>query len=108
MLVTSIVRRNFTPDGRIVRDSPVPYVEAVRNLAAEKKVPLIDLYDLTLKQAEALGPAGAAELDARDKDGKPDHTHLGPKGRQEIGAIAAREFVGLEPALRPYCTGGAK
>jgi lysophospholipase L1-like esterase len=108
VLVTSIVRRNFTPDGRIVRDSPVPYVEAVRNLAAEKKVPLIDLYDLTLKRAESLGPAGAAELDALDKDGKSDHTHLGPKGRQEIGAIAAREFVSLEPALRPYCTGGSK
>jgi lysophospholipase L1-like esterase len=101
VLVTSIVRRNFTPDGKIVRDSLAPYVEAVRAVAAEKHVPLIDLYDLTLKQAEALGPAGCEDIDGRDKEGKRDHTHLGPKGRQEIGAMAARELVNLQPALRP-------
>jgi lysophospholipase L1-like esterase len=101
VLVTSIVRRNFTPDGKIKADSLAPYVEAVRSLAAEKKVPLIDLYTLTREQAEKLGPAGCAEIDARDKDGKPDHTHLGPKGRQEIGAIAARELVKVESVLRP-------
>jgi hypothetical protein len=43
----------------------------VRELAAEKQVLLIDLYDLTLRQAEALGPQGCLEIDARDKEGKP-------------------------------------
>jgi lysophospholipase L1-like esterase len=101
VLVTSIVRRNFTPDGKIVVDSLAPYVAVVRSLAAEKKVPLIDLYTLTLEQAERLGPAGCEEIDARDKEGKRDRTHLGPKGRQEIGAMAARELVRLESTLRP-------
>ena len=105
VLVTSIVRRNFTPDGKIKVDSLAAYVEAVRSLAAEKKVPLIDLYTLTREQAEKLGPAGCAEIDARDKDGKPDHTHLGPKGRQEIGSMAARELVRVESVLRPNVTG---
>ncbi len=99
ILVTSIVRRNFTPDGKIAVDSLWPYVEVVRALAAEKKVPLIDAYSLTLEQAEKLGPAGCEEIDARDKDGKPDHTHLGPKGRTEIGAMVARELVRLESTL---------
>jgi len=100
--VTSIVRRNFTADGKVKEDSLAPYVAAVRSLAADLNVPLIDLYTLTKEQAEKLGPARCeAEIDARDKDGKPDHTHLGPKGRQEIGAMAARELVKLEPALRP-------
>src|SRR6266511_2389562 len=44
ILVTSIVRRNFDASGKIKRDRNVPYVEAVRRLAAEKNVPLIDLY----------------------------------------------------------------
>jgi lysophospholipase L1-like esterase len=101
VLVTSIVRRNFTADGKIIVDSLAPYVEAVRSLASEKKVPLIDLYTLTREQAEKLGPAGCDEIDARDKDGKRDHTHLGPRGRQEIGAMAARELVRLEKTLRP-------
>ena len=102
VLITSIVRRNFTPDGRFQPDSLASYAEAVRAVAAEKHVALMDLYALTLAQAEKLGPAGCEEIDARDKDGKPDHTHLGPKGRQEIGAIGARELVRVLPPLRPY------
>ena len=43
VLVTSIVRRVFTAEGKIKRDSLVPYVEAVRELAIELKVPLVDL-----------------------------------------------------------------
>ena len=104
VLVTSIVRRNFAPDGKLKVDSLAPYVEAVRALAAEKKVPLIDLYALTREQAEKLGPAGCEEIGALDKDGKPDHTHLGPKGRQEIGAMAARELMRVESVLRPNAT----
>jgi len=90
----------FAPDAKIKRDSLVPYVEAVRALAAEKKVPLIDLYALTLVQAERLGPERCAEIDARTADGKRDTTHLGPKGRQEIGLMAARELVKVVPDLR--------
>ena len=102
VLVTSIVRRVFTAEGKIRRDSLAPYVEAVRALAAEKNAALIDLYSLTLAQAESLGPDGCAEIDGRDKDGKRDRTHLGPKGRQEIGAMAARELVRVVPELRKY------
>ena len=105
VLVTSIVRRVFTPEGKIRRDTLAPYVEAVRALAAEKNAPLIDLYSLTLAQAEKLGPDGCAEIDARDQDGKRDRTHLGPKGRQEIGAMAARELARVAPALRKYLHG---
>ena len=43
-----------------------------------------------------------AEIDARLPDGKRDTTHLGPKGRQEIGRMAAQEFVRLIPAMRDY------
>ena len=101
VLVTSIVRRNFK-DGKIVRDSLVPYVEAVHAVAAEKAVPVMEMYDETLKQAEALGPDGCAEIDALDKDAKRDHTHLGPKGRTAVGAIAAREFVRVLPEMKAY------
>jgi lysophospholipase L1-like esterase len=97
VLVTSIVRRNFGEDGKIKQDSLFPYVEAARALAAEMKVPLIDLYALTLAHAERLGPEGCADIDARDAEGKRDHTHLGPRGRQEIGVMAAQEFIKLFP-----------
>ena len=102
ILVTSIVRRNFDASGKIKRDQNVPYVEAVRKLATEKNVPLIDLYAMTLAQAEALGPAGSTELGRTATDGKLDTTHLGPKGQREIGIMVARELTRLEPALKPY------
>jgi pectinesterase len=106
VLVTSIVRRVFDEDGKVKRDSLVSYVEAVRELAAAQKVPLIDLYVLTLVQAEKLGPDGCAEIDARLPDGKRDTTHLGPKGRQEIGRMA--EFIKLIPAMRNYAADPAR
>ncbi|MBS1876561.1 MAG: hypothetical protein JSU00_25320 [Acidobacteria bacterium] len=99
VLVTSIVRRNLTADGKVKPDSLVPYVAAVRKLAAEKNVALIDLYQLTLEQCNSLGPAACGELGARLADGKIDNTHLGPKGKETIGAMAAKELVGLFPAL---------
>jgi lysophospholipase L1-like esterase len=101
ILVTSIVRRNFDADGKIKRDHLVEYVAAVRKIAAEKNVPLIDLYALTRAQSESLGPEGTSAFNATTKEGKPDTTHLSAVGRQEIGAIAAREFVRLEPSVKP-------
>jgi lysophospholipase L1-like esterase len=101
VLVTSIVRRNFDESGKLKADSLVPYVEAVREVAAERHVPLIDLYQLTWEQAAKLGEKGCeTELGAIDAKGKPDHTHLAPKGQAVIGTIAAHEFVKLFPSLK--------
>jgi len=106
VLVTSITRRNFDPEGKLKVDSLAPYVEATRAVAKEKNVPLMDLYALTRQEAEKLGPRGVLDIDATDKDGKPDSTHLGPLGRNEIGLMAAREFVRVVPALRPMLLPG--
>jgi lysophospholipase L1-like esterase len=102
VLVTSIVRRNFDAEGKFILDSLVPYVEAVRRLAADRQVPLIDLYTLTRRQAEQLGATASESLGRLDAAGKPDHTHLGPKGQTEIGAMAAREFALLAPRAAPF------
>jgi lysophospholipase L1-like esterase len=102
ILVTSIVRRNFTADGKIKPDSLAPYVVEVHAIAAEKNVPLIDLYNMTREQAEKAGPTGALEIGRIGPEGKQDTTHLGPKGQQEIGRMAAREFARLVPAVRPF------
>ncbi len=102
ILVTSIVRRNFDAEGKIKRDHLVEYVAEVRKIATEKNVPLIDLYALTLAQAESLGPEGSKALGATTKEGKLDTTHLSPTGRQQIGIIAAREFVRIVPEMKAY------
>jgi pectinesterase len=93
VLVTSIVRRNLEPDGHVKPDSLIPYVQAVRATTARKHILIMDLYARTLAQCEFLGAAGCHELDAVTIDGAPDTTHLGDKGRREVGRIAAQEFL---------------
>lgn len=100
VLVTSIVRRTFTADRKIKPDCLVPFVEQTRTLAGETNTPLIDMYTLTKELSERIGPEASDALGPISADGKPDRTHLAPKGQQEIGAIAAREFLRLFPALR--------
>ena len=49
------------------------------------------------------GPDGKPNLSApapRTADGKPDTTHLGAPGRQQVGLIAAMELVRVAPELR--------
>src|SRR4051812_18852347 len=93
ILVTSIVRRNMTPDDTVVADANVAYVEAVRRLGEARHVPVMDMYALTLHQCERLGRAGCDALGARTAAGTLDTTHLGPLGQKEVGALAAAEFV---------------
>ncbi len=99
VLVTSIVRRQFDGEGNFRPDTLVPYAEAVRRLAVEREVALIDLYTLTREQVERLGAVGSEALGAKDAQGKLDRTHLAPKGQSEIGAMAAREFAKVAPQV---------
>src|SRR6476469_3298227 len=99
VLVTSIVRRVFDANGKFKVDMLAEYAEATRRVAGERKVPVIDLYSLTKAQTEQLGAAGSETLGRLDAQGKPDRTHLGPKGQTEIGAMAAREFARIAPQI---------
>jgi lysophospholipase L1-like esterase len=54
VLVTSLIRRLYGPDGRI-HTTQTPYVEVVRAVAAEKHVALIDLHAISLADAENAG-----------------------------------------------------
>jgi pectinesterase len=61
ILVTSLVRRIYNTNGTI-KTTQTPYVEAVRALAAEKHVPLIDLHAISLADAENAGDDVWADL----------------------------------------------
>ena len=59
ILLTSIVRRNLTDDGKVKPDSPIPYVEQIRKLAVAKQVLWIDLYPSRLRNANSWGQQAA-------------------------------------------------
>jgi len=99
ILVTSMTRRLFTREGKI-RSDLGDYVEAVKKLAAEKKVPLVDLHGRSVELLDWMGPKAAAELNPPSKvAGMTDLTHLSPKGSEVMAKLVADELRKAEPEL---------
>ena len=98
VLVTSLTRRKFDEAGHIVPNL-VPYVEALKALASEKQVPIIDLHARSIEAGERLGETAWADLSPRDDKGDVDRTHLNDKGSTLVGAIVAAELSVAVPVL---------
>ncbi len=79
VVCTSVSRRTFDADGKIT-NSFNGYPDAVRAVAREKHVPLIDLQQMTAAFYEALGPEAAVRAFANASE----HTHHGDYGSYEI------------------------
>ena len=108
VLITSLTRRNFDthgkiiagelevkrPDGTVVKypEYLADYVEGTKAVAAELKVPLLDLNARSIEQMNQIGPEAAVAFDAASKDPtKPDKTHLSAKGAEETAKLVAEE-----------------
>jgi pectinesterase len=104
ILVTSLVRRLYKEDGTI-RTTQTPYVEVVRALAAEKKVPLVDLHAISMADAENAGDDVWADLSPRieqgNEKGQIDRTHLNPKGSEVVGRMVVEALRMVVPELAP-------
>jgi pectinesterase len=103
VLVTSLTRRDFTDKGRrVITEKQLPYVEAVRKVAAEKKVPLIDLHALSVDYCQKLGPVQCAKFNYPPKEvGKPDTTHLNALGAEVFGGMVAEQLAKVVPVMAP-------
>lgn len=101
ILVTSLVRRVYNEDGTI-RTTQTPYVEAVRALAAEKGVPLVDLHSVSKADAEHAGDDVWADLSPRDDKGQVDRTHLNAKGSVVVAGFVVEQLRKVVPDLAPY------
>lgn len=117
VLVTSLTRRNFNAQGKIepgmlinskakdgeersFPDYLNQYVEATRAVAAEEKVPLIDLHARSVEQMNELGPEAAVAFDAKSRNPEvPDKTHLSEKGAEETAKLVADEVRKNVPEL---------
>jgi lysophospholipase L1-like esterase len=97
ILVTSMARRTF--DGGKIRGELAPWAEAARQVAAEKKTPLVDLFARSVALLEKMGPEASAVFDPKTKDGKPDHIHLSPEGAKIMAKVIAEELRKTEPSL---------
>jgi lysophospholipase L1-like esterase len=95
LLVTSPERRNFDTAGRIV-PTLGDYPDAVRAVAREDHVALLDLNALSVRFYEALGPRNAPRAFA--DDGR-DKTHFNEYGAQQLARCIVEALRSADPAL---------
>ncbi len=102
VLVTSLTRRIFdkSGSGKIV-SSLVPYVDAMKKVAADKNVPLLDLHARSIELCEKIGPAEAAKFNPI-KDDKPDTTHLNAGARVVFARLVVEELRKSVAELAPH------
>lgn len=95
VLITSIARRLFQEDGSFCAGSHGDYPQAMRKLAEEEKVPLVDLCRITEQYLAATGDLASRPWYVWPKD----NTHLKPEGAVLFAGFLAAE---LEKLGEPY------
>jgi alpha-L-fucosidase len=103
VLVTSLGRRQWGDDGKI-HSTLQPYVDVVKEISAEKHVPLVDLHARSIELYEQIGNEDCQELsplkDNADKSSKEiDDTHLNAQGSELVGPIVFAELMKVVPEL---------
>lgn len=100
ILVTPMVRRNFHADGKLA-DILQPYADAMKEVAAAKKAPVIDLHTASKTLVEGLGPEKAAAH--ANKPG--DNTHFNETGARAMVELVMKELPAAEPRLKGLLKG---
>ena len=96
VLVTPMHRLTFAKSTRKLTHELKPYADAMKQVAAQTKTPLIDLYTLSGEVFEPLGDSGVAGMTASNQD----RTHFTEKGARIIARIVAAEAGKIDPRLR--------
>jgi len=98
VLITPVQRRHFNDDGQLI-DTHGPYLEAMKQVAEEEQVPLIDLAAKSKRLIEQLGDEESKRLFMRISPGEYEHYPNGLQDDthfQERGAIRIAELVAEE------------
>ncbi len=102
ILVTPMVRRTFDADGKIVETQIDmnkrlgSYAQAMRMVAHQKGVPLIDLYEASKELAEQIGPDASAKMSPK----KGDRTHFNEEGARAMATLVLEPLRQAAPGLQ--------
>ncbi|MGA8108703.1 MAG: rhamnogalacturonan acetylesterase [Acidobacteriaceae bacterium] len=114
ILVTPLSRRNYRDGQLIMEDGLGDYAAAMRRVAEEEHVPVVDLYSLSTKYLSGMTQAEADRFDMIDHPdakaegagaGKPDRTHLDAEGKAVFGRMVADAVIRSEVELGPNVVG---
>lgn len=109
VLFTSIIRRKFNDQGQL-EETHGDYPKAVRELAAELKVILIDHNQSSKDLVQSLGPDSSKSLfmwvekgtNPAAPEGKQDDTHLRAAGARAMARLVVNELSKKIPELKKY------
>lgn len=98
ILLTLTIRNIWTagPDGVSHIERDMGYDAALRQLAANEHVPLVDMADVEADHLEALGPAKTAELFPKD------HTHTSAEGAELVADCVVQALREVNSPLAEY------
>ncbi len=94
ILVTSVSRRTFGPDGKITTTLQ-PYADAMKRVAKQENVPLIDLHASSMALLNRLGDKGSAYI----SPSAGDHSHFSDRGAKDIARLVADALRKADPDL---------
>lgn len=97
ILVTPMVRRTFEPDGKL-KDDLQRYADAMKQVGAEKSVPVIDLHASSKALVESLGEKESAKM--ANKEG--DYTHFNVEGASKMAELVMKELPSASPVLKEH------
>ncbi|MDQ6786552.1 MAG: rhamnogalacturonan acetylesterase [Acidobacteriota bacterium] len=109
VLLTPVMRRKFDKNGNFV-DTHGEYPDAVRRVATELKVPLIDMHLRSKKVLKDLGAEKSRSLFLQLKlnenpnypNGVEDNTHFNPGGAEAMAKLGIAEIKNSKIGLRKY------
>lgn len=94
IFVTPMYRRTFDADGKLT-DILQPYADAMKTVAAEKKVPVIDLHTSSGALFQKLGKEHCPEL----ANAPADFTHFNENGARAMADLVMKELPGTDARL---------
>ncbi len=108
VLITPVTRRRFR--NGVLYSSHEDYPEAVRQVARELDVPLIDLHARSLEELARRGPEKSKELFLwldpgqydRYPSGSSDDTHFSEYGALQVGSWVVEAMITLDLSLARY------
>jgi lysophospholipase L1-like esterase len=94
ILVTPMLRRTYTAEGKL-DDILQPYADAMKAVAKEKDVAVIDLHSASRALYEKLGPEAVAKFASESTD----KTHFNEAGARAMADLVMRELPRVAPKL---------
>ena len=115
VLLTPVYRRKFDAQGTVVDQHGV-YPDIVRSVAAELKVPIIDMHRSSGALLQKIGPDSSLKLFLQLEPGENpnypqgvhDNTHFRPLGAELMAGLAVEGIRASVPALAAHLRGSVQ